>query len=307
VLQDFARVRVLMALNPTPWTQSPATVGARLRPGSTGRVSPVRSSTPRSGEGGSRPSTGPKVGDDKRSDRLRALLQQAQVAANAAQRKCSTAQEQAVRFTDSLEDARVAIMGYQVDIERERARHSKLEADVAALRQEAAQLRAREQEVTDMNSRLAAEVDTLTSREPELAQAVEALRAQLAEAKVEAGSPSGQLARLADTVSIAEANCETEEFKVRELMREEAALEARHRELQAMIKAVSIHRAAQRSPGFGGASRMQVRQLSAADAAADAAAGFATTCLVQDANGEAGNTAANLSRISEVPTEQSRA
>ena len=84
------------------------------------------------------------------------------------------AQAQEAALEQRLEDARVAVLGYQVDCERERSLHARLEAEIEELLRDCAALDSQERAATDAALKLAKEASIIKASS-KLAKAEEAL------------------------------------------------------------------------------------------------------------------------------------
>jgi len=180
----------------------------------------------RSSGGGSGPrgSLGQR-GRDQREDAARsrrqaeqtgaaqAVLRRVQLEARMVQEQCGHAELRVKSLEEQMEDARVAILGLRIDLERENGRLFQLEAREKMLR-------------TD--------IQALASRES-LAEAVNA------RAAVEAGSKSlvMEVAKLLEEACGLESALVREEAQASELKEEECELEARRRELTGELTAAT--------------------------------------------------------------------
>lgn len=140
---------------------------------------------------------------------------------------------------EHLEDARVAILGFQVDVERERSAQQKLEVTFSQLERQSQCLALEAVEAEERNRMLTEEVEEELVLEPELVEAVEELRGRFAEVGVKVGATqSEEPSRLIDAVRAAEASCEVQDAKVRELCDEEVELEASRLKLEAALQEI---------------------------------------------------------------------
>mmetsp|Transcript_93449 Transcript_93449/g.243577 ORF Transcript_93449/g.243577 Transcript_93449/m.243577 type:complete len:277 (+) Transcript_93449:40-870(+) len=185
------------------------------------------------------------------SSRHAAAVVQGQLEARAALRELDRTEAKAAYLEHELEDTRVAILGYQVDLEREGKKLDVLEADVGFLGDRFLPHAESKDLLDEKSERLSEELCSAEAQEPILKRVVASLRQKLG-GKVEASglSPSrrppsptsgafdsAETADLREAVRSAEVACEEEESRERELRQDEGRLEATHRALQLGLEA----------------------------------------------------------------------
>jgi len=178
-----------------------------------------------------------RVAANIRVSLLRTQLQQTRAACAPVRRRLAQSSAANGSLEEHLEDARVAILGFQVDVERERAIQQKLEVTVSQLERQNTCLTLEALEAEKRNCMLTEEVEQELMVEPALVEAVEELRGRFAEVGVEVGAAQcEEPSRLIDAVRAAEASCEVQDAKVRELCGEEVELEASRLKLEAALE-----------------------------------------------------------------------
>lgn len=159
----------------------------------------------------------------------RTTLRQVQLDARAAQEECSHAEAQVRALEEQLEDASVAILGYQVDLVRERRRMQELESQENQLREQFAQLSRGGAEVgKSMTATCGQRHAEARSGHPSEDVEAHALLAQ-------------EVAQLEAAISGLELAIEEDEAMTASLRGEEMELEARHRDLTVRLRAAQEH------------------------------------------------------------------
>mmetsp|Transcript_88035 Transcript_88035/g.282533 ORF Transcript_88035/g.282533 Transcript_88035/m.282533 type:complete len:277 (-) Transcript_88035:30-860(-) len=185
------------------------------------------------------------------SSRHAAAVVQAELEARSALRELERTEAKAACLEHELEDTRVAILGYQVDLEREGKILHALEADVGFLGDRFLPHAESQDALAEASERLSEELCSAEAQEPILKRVVASLRQKLG-GMVEASglSPSRRplsptagafdsaaAADLREVVRSAEVACEEEESRERELRQDEGRLEVTHRALQFELEA----------------------------------------------------------------------
>lgn len=163
-------------------------------------------------------------------------------------RRASQALSVNAALEEQLEDAWVAIVGFQVDCQRERSRQCELEESLAQLELESQIFERKALDAVRRNTRLVQEVEEAARIEPMLGDVVTELVSQLADFS---GTEEGDEAVFAQEVweavdlrscsSSAEVRCASRDLEYEKLCQEEAILESYHRELEAALQSKAHH------------------------------------------------------------------
>jgi len=146
---------------------------------------------------------------------LRASVHEAQAAATACQREGERLEAEVGSLEQQLEDASVAVVGFQVDLDRFRRIHEHFETELVQLQKDHAHTDRCEAEVEEVNARVSAEVT--------------------AAIVLDCPSCGGRYAddeRLLDSLRAMEASLEANVAEARSYALEESRLEARHAALE---------------------------------------------------------------------------
>lgn len=187
----------------------------------------------------------PSAAQIRRAERIRVQLQQVESSCVPIRRRASQAKSENCALEEQLEDAWVAIVGYQVDCENERARQRELEESLGQLELESEIFEKKALDAMKRNGRLVEEVGDAARIEPLLGDVVTELCAELAETSGKEGilrSEEGdeaifaqEVAHLRSFSSLAEVRS-TQDLEIEKLWETEARLDAYHQELEAALQ-----------------------------------------------------------------------